>query len=73
MTPEQENMLRAIHQLLLGYNKSPGLVADFENHKKQDALFRAKFYAFRLSMIVAFTALVGGSGFGLAKVLELLR
>jgi hypothetical protein len=70
MTPEQESMLRAIHQLLLGYNGSNGLYADYKDHKKNDVVFRAKFYSFRLAVIIALVLLGGGSGFSLAELLR---
>ena len=73
LTPEQEKMLketyeavRSVQQLLKGYNGTEGLVTEFKKLK-------LAFYTFRLGVIVSFTLLIGGSGFGLAKVLELLR
>ncbi len=80
MTPEQIDMLKETHesvisilQLLKGFNGTKGLCADFEDHKKQDVIFRAKFYAFRLQVIIVLVAAASGGGFGLAKVLEMVK
>lgn len=73
MTPEQEAMLKAtndsvrsIEQLLKGYNGTEGMCAEFERVKKS-------FYAFRLAVIVSGALLFGGSGFGFAKLLEMVK
>lgn len=80
MTPDQEAILKATHeavqaiqQLLRGYDEKGGFIADFEEHKQKDEAFRAKFYAFRLSVIVTGALFFGGTGFGFARILELLR
>ena len=69
MTPEQEAMLKESHesiksieQLLKGYNKTPGLLGDFEAHKKNDAIFRKEFYRFRTWAIMMFAFAAGGGG-----------
>ncbi len=79
MTPEQEQMLKEVHagmkafrQWLSGFNHTPGFADEWESYKKQDRAFRKEFYQFRLTVIVALVLLVGGSGFGAAKILALL-
>jgi hypothetical protein len=77
MTPEQERMLKetcestkSVEQLLKGYNGFPGLCAEFQTHKEEDRRFRAKFYAFRLGVIVVLTLVAGGSGYSIAELLK---
>ncbi len=80
MTLEQEALLkethetvRSIQQELKGYNGRKGLCAEFEDHKKEDKDFRNIFYNFRLAVIVAGALFFGGSGFGFAKLLDMMR
>ncbi len=69
MTPEQELILRqtceavrSIQQLLKGYDGTKGMLADFEEHKKQDAAFRKEFYRFRTWSFVMAAFAAGGGG-----------
>ena len=67
------DLLLSIHECLKGSDGQGGLFRDFENHKQEDTKFRAGFYAFRLTVIVAGALFFGGSGFGFAKLLELVK
>mgnify|MGYP001594002486 CR=1 FL=1 len=77
MTPEQEKILKEMHetvqsiqQLLKGYNGTEGLCANYEAHKKDDIIFRKEFYRFRtwVYILVAFAAGSGGVvGAGLGR------
>ena len=67
------DLLVSIHECLKGSDGQGGLCRDFEDHKKADTQFRKSFYAFRLSVIVTGALFFGGSGFGLAKILEVVR
>ena len=80
MTPEQEKLLfdthealRCVLQALKGFNGKAGLFAEFEDHKKQDIEFRKCFYNFRLQIIIVLVTLTSGSGFGIAKLLDMLK
>ena len=67
------DLLLSIHECLKGSDGQGGLCRDFEEHKKEDAKFRRGYYSFRLGIIVAGILLFGGSGFGVAKLLELVK
>jgi len=72
MAPEDHNLLLAIHECLKGSDGQGGLCRDFREHKEEDVKFRKSFYDFRLSVIVTGALLFGGSGFGFAKILEVV-
>jgi len=73
MTPKSDHdMIADIHGVIFGVNGQGGLLRQFEEHRKEDKDFREGYYAFRLAVIVTGALTIGGSGFGFAKLLELI-
>ncbi len=67
------DLLLSIHECLKGSDGQGGLCRDFETHKEEDTDFRKGYYSFRLGVIVTGALFFGGSGFGFAKLLELVK
>ncbi|MFA5937267.1 MAG: hypothetical protein WC822_05340 [Candidatus Paceibacterota bacterium] len=67
------DMITKMYLILCG-NGSPGLCAQFEDHKKEDREFRRGYYGFKNKLLMGIAYLVGagvlvGGGFGITKLL----
>ena len=66
MDKTDHDLLVEIHNTIMGSNGQGGCF-------RQQTKLVKDFYNFRLSVLLAITAIAGGSGFGFAKLLDLIR